>query len=132
MELGDLSIKILLNLGKSQEQAKELTADLKGIEVQEEKTGAATVKMESSLANFGMKMQGIQQIIQLFHSTFGELIKDFQESEIAGAKLEQGLKNIGNVDSFIKLKEQAESLQKTTIFNHSEIENAQAILTTEG
>ena len=92
---------------------------------------AKVVSFEDSFANAGLRIQGFQQILGVLKSSLGSLVTAYANQEIADAKLQNGLKNVGEgVAAFNKLTSQAGEMQFKTPFDDAEIENAQAMLTT--
>jgi len=72
----------------------------------------------------------LKQIVEPIISFGKESVDSFEKSEIALAKLRNGLKNVGESNAFDKLVNQADRLQKITPFADEDIINAQAMLTT--
>lgn len=116
---------------KTEDALKKETAEEKNAAIAKGKHGETIVTLQSRLQNVALRVQGFQSILTMLRSTFGELLSEYNKQEIALAKLQQGLKNVGEgAASMNKLTSQASNLQKITPFSDEDINNAQATLTT--
>ena len=129
--IGDINLRILLDVLSADKNAKQFTSSLKNIDSQAEKSNISTVRLSDRVQNLGLRFQGLQSLLQILSGTFGGMIKSYQSQEIALAKLSNGLKNVGEGTTALnKLTKQASELQRSTVFDDAEINNAQAMLTT--
>lgn len=129
--LGDINLRILLDIVKADENARKFTAALKGVDAQSKSTEATTVSLKGKLQNLGLTVDGIRAAFGVLRGTLGNMITAFQQQEIATAKLTNGLKNVGEgAIALEKLNKQASLLQSVTVYDDAEINNAQAMLTT--
>lgn len=130
-KLGDLEVRLLLEVVQADAAAKQYSASLKSVEAETDKVSAKTVTLSDKIQNIGLRFMGFQALVQTLKSTVGELTDDYNRQEVALAKLSNGLRNVGEGQSAInKLSTQASELQKVTPFADEEIQNAQAMLTT--
>lgn len=131
MQLGDLTLNIIVNLSNAEGKIKSFTTELKETEQAIKKTEISSVSLHDKLQNLALRFQGVQAVISILRNTFGDLLKEYENQEIAISKLENGLKNVGEgYDALNRLSIQASELQKITPFSDEEINNAQAMLTT--
>lgn len=129
--LGDLKLNIILDVIKADENANKFVGALKSVEVQSDKTEAATVSLKSKFQNLGLTINGISAGFSILKATLGDFVASFQQQEVATQKLINGLKNVGEgAKALEKLNKQASELQKITVYDDAEINNAQAMLTT--
>lgn len=131
MQLGDLTLNIVVNITDASGKVKSFTSDLKQTESQLNKTGVTSVTLHDKLQNLALRFQGVQSVLSILKGTFGQLIQEYYKQEVALAKLENGLKNVGEGASALhRLTSQAGQLQQITPFSDEDINNAQATLTT--
>lgn len=129
--LGDLNVRLVLDIVSADKNAKEYTATLKSAEAETSKLSAQSVRLSERIQNIGLRFIGFQALANVLNSTVKDLTANYQAQEVALAKLENGLKNVGEGQlSLNNLTNQASELQKTTPFGDEEIVNAQAMLTT--
>lgn len=94
--------------------------------------------MLSSFGSFGMVISGIQSGVQMLRGVVNgvkgvldDLTSSAGASELAIAKLRNGLHNVGEgEDSLRRLNKQAQDLQKMTIYSDEDITQSQSMLTT--
>ena len=126
--LGDLNVRLILDIVQADKNAKEYSKTLKNVEDQTNKVSSQTEKSAKNIENFGLKFAAVTTALAL---TVRDLTANYQAQEIALAKLGNGLKNVGEGQFALnKLTSQASELQKSTPFGDEEITNAQAMLTT--
>lgn len=145
MNLGDLTLNIVLSAANAGTVTAQVSTGLTNVEGEMKKvtsesnilksalgsTGSSFSNVTSGLAKFGLAMTGIQAIFGMLKSTLGDFVRESQESEIASAKLANGLSNVGESgDAIRRLSNQASELSKITPFDDDDIVNAQAMLTT--
>lgn len=145
MNLGDLTLNIVLNSAGAASASATVTQNLNQVDTSMKKvsgttgalnsalssTGSSFSNFGSSLAKFGLAMNGIQFIYGMLKSTLGELSRSAMGAEVSVAKLTNGIKNVGEgSDALRMLTSQANQLKTITPFSKSEITNAQAMLTT--
>lgn len=136
--LGDIKVRLILEVLEADKNAKKYSTSLKSVEVQSDKTttatkqlSAQTVKYQDSVANAYLRVEGFRTILSSLGATFGSLIQSYFESEVALNKLANGMKNVGEgATSLKKLTDQASALQEITTFDDDAIINAQSMLTT--
>ncbi|MBL8008872.1 MAG: hypothetical protein JNJ56_15225, partial [Ignavibacteria bacterium] len=129
--IGDLKLNIILEILNAEKNAKKFSASLRDVEVSSNKAKEATVKLGDKIQGAGLRVDGFRAILDVLKSTYGSLINEYNKSEIALAKLSNGLKNVGEgAESLNKLSKQASDLQLITPFADEDIANAQAMLTT--
>lgn len=117
MNIGDVKLKLIL-------EGDQFDSSV-------EKSSAKLVTLDDRLANVGLRIQGVSTLFNLLKSTLGTLVDEYSRQEVALAKLENGLNNVGaSADSLTKLNSQASGLQEITPFGDEEIINSQAMLTT--
>lgn len=131
MNLGDLTLNIILNSGSADKEAKQFTSTVTGVSTAMTKAETVSVSFKDKLANIGLAYQGLTAVIGVFKSTFSSLLSEYQKQEVAEAKLLNNLKQTGEgMEAFNKLKKQAEGLRSVTVYDDDEIMNAQAMLGT--
>lgn len=136
--LGDITVRLLLEIVEADKNAKKYSASLKSVEASSKSAEVATdqltrssVRFQDNMANAHQRVEGFRSVLSLLSNTFGQLVTAYQEQEIATAKLANGLKNVGEGQTALnRLSEQASELQKNTTFGDEQIQNAQSMLTT--
>jgi hypothetical protein len=114
-------------------EINKITSDLKPAHSGFSQLNSTLGSLQSGLANLVKGFIGLAIIKEVsgWFIDFGkESVKAFEKSEIAIAKLKQGLKNTGDEGSFNKLQKQASDLQKITVYSDEEIMHGMAMLTT--
>lgn len=123
--------KLNTKLQQYSTQTTEAAEDTKRLEIAQESASTSSVRFADGMQNAFLRVQGFSSVLSVLKSTFGTLIDEYNTQEIALAKLQNGLKNVGEgQSSFNTLVNQAGELQKVTPFSDDQIENAQAMLTT--
>jgi len=115
-------------------EIKGLTREFKGLPKDVKMSGAQMLEMGE---NITIVIAGVMKAIGYLKQFAGVLIEfgkdavqSFNASEIALAKLQNGLKNLGDEGSLKSLVDQASDLEKMSIFSDEDIMNSQAMLTT--
>lgn len=83
MNLGDLTLNIILNISDADGKAKQLTASLKDVDTQFARTEAQSVTLSSKLQNVGLSFQGLFAVWQIGKSTLGEFLSKYNEFQSA-------------------------------------------------
>lgn len=131
MNLGDLTLNIILNSGSAEKEAKAFTTTVTGVSSAMQKAETVSVSFKDKLANIGLAYQGLTAVIDVFKSTFGGLLTAYQEQEVAESKLINNLKKSGEgMEAFFRLKQQAVELKGVTVYDDDKIMDAQAMLGT--
>ncbi|MCC6865728.1 MAG: hypothetical protein IT280_06160 [Ignavibacteria bacterium] len=55
----------------------------------------SVTKLSDIYQNIGLRVKDFQSIMVMLRSTFGDMLSEYNKQEIALAKLQQGLKNVG-------------------------------------
>jgi hypothetical protein len=118
-------------VAKSTVGTDKLSDEMEEIGRASKRAGSTFVSLSDKLQNIGLRVTGIQGVFSTLRATLGQLLTEYNASTVALAKLENGLRNIGEgADATRKLVKQANELQTVTPFADDEIANAQAMLTT--
>lgn len=132
MDKLDAEIKKLDNtLDKYQSELKQTEIEQKKVTASTNQVAAASSGFSGKLLNFTLVLGYVRQGLNYAQRGFDFLTDSFNRQEVAGAKLMNGLKNVGEgIEAYNRLTKQASDLQLTTPFADEQTMNAQAMLTT--
>lgn len=128
----DAEIKKLDNtLDKYQTELKQTQAEQKKTVASTNEVSAASSGFSGKLLNFTLVLGYVRQGLNYVQRGLNFVTDEFNKSEVASAKLMNGLKNVGEgMDAYRRLTSQASQLQLKTPFSDESIMNAQSMLTT--
>ncbi len=79
MNIGDLTLNVILNTAGTTNSIKQFEQNLKGAENQAKSTESSVVSLRSSMQNLGLNFLGVQAIVQTLSSSMGMLIAKYNE-----------------------------------------------------
>jgi len=103
MNIGDLTLNIILNIHDGEAKIKEFNTSLSETGRQMKAAENGTISLSGSLEKAGLRFEGLKAIIKLISSTFGEFISKFNEFQNATLGLESVSKFKG-IDSNTAVK----------------------------
>ena len=83
MNIGDLTLNIILNIHDGEAKIKEFNTRLSETGRQMKAAENGTISLSGSLEKAGLRFEGLKAIIKLISSTFGEFISKFNEFQNA-------------------------------------------------